>query len=133
VVTRAGQAKALGLSELKGHLGVGAHGDVAIYDIDPAQVDPSKDFKAVEKGFAKTAYTIKDGEIIVKDGLIRATPHGRTYWANPVVDHELDREMLKDVEQYFKKYYSVNLANYPVQKEYLKRGREIQIDARDVK
>ncbi|GBE18371.1 MAG TPA: formylmethanofuran dehydrogenase subunit A [Euryarchaeota archaeon] len=133
VVTRAGQAKALGLSELKGHLGVGAHGDVAIYDIDPAQVDPSKDFKAVEKGFAKTAYTIKDGEIIVKDGLIRATPQGRTYWANPVVDHELDREMLKDVEQYFKKYYSVNLANYPVQKEYLKRGREIQIDARDVK
>jgi formylmethanofuran dehydrogenase subunit A len=133
VATRAGQAKALGLSEFKGHLGVGAHGDVAIYDINPAEVDPSKDYRLVEKAFSSVAYTIKDGAVVVKDGKVVSSPQGRTFWANSIVDHELESEMEKDLEQYFKKYYSVNLANYPVQKDYLERGREMQIDATDVK
>jgi formylmethanofuran dehydrogenase subunit A len=133
VVTRAGQARALGLSDFKGHLGVGAHGDVAIYDINPAEVDPSKDYKAVEKAFSSVAYTIKDGGVVVKDGKVVSQPQGRTFWANAVVDRELGKEMEKDIEQYFKKFYSVNLANYPVQKDYLERGRELKIDATNVR
>jgi formylmethanofuran dehydrogenase subunit A len=132
VVTRAGQAKALGLREFKGHLGPGAHGDISVYDINPAEIDPSKDYKAIEKAFSSVAFTIKDGEIVVKDGKIFSSPQGRTFWANSIVDYELEKEMEKDLEQYFKKYYSVNFANYPVQKEYLERGREIKIDATDV-
>lgn len=133
IVTRAGQARALGLDSEKGHLGVGTHGDVAIYDIDPMNVDTSKDYKLVEKAFSATSHTIKDGEVVSRDGRITATPMGRTYWANPVVDQELDNEMKKDLEQYFKKYYSVNLANYPVQKFYIKKSAEIQLDARHIK
>jgi formylmethanofuran dehydrogenase subunit A len=133
VVTRAGQAKALGLSEFKGHLGVGAHADLAIYDINPSETDPSREFKTIERAFSKTLYTIKDGVIVVRDGKILSSPKGRTYWANPIVDLELEKEMEKDLEQYFKKYYSVNFANYPVQKDYLERGREIKIDATHVR
>ena len=40
IMTRVGQAKALGLKE-KGHLGVGADADVAIYKINPELTDPS--------------------------------------------------------------------------------------------
>ena len=133
VITRAGQAKALGLDDEKGHLGVGAHGDVAIFDIDPSETDTSKDYKTVETAFSAANHTIKGGEIVVKEGRIVSTPVGRTYWSNPIVDNELDKETGKDIEQYFKKYYSVNLANYPVQKQYIKRSKEIQLDARDVK
>ncbi len=132
-ISRAGQAKALGLSEFKGHLGIGAHADLAIYDIVPSEADPSKDYKTVEKALSSTVYTIKDGEVVVKDGKITSSPQGRTFWANSIVDHELEKEMEKDLEQYFKKYYSVNLANYPVQREYLERGHEIKLDATHVR
>lgn len=126
VITRAGQAKALGLHGVKGHLGEGAHGDISVYDIDPDNIDPSKDYKEIEKGFSATAYTIKDGEILVKDGEIVKTIDGRTYWANPEVDERLERDVMKDIEYNFKRYYSVNLANYPVSEEHLTRSTEIK-------
>ncbi len=129
VVTRAGQAKSLGLTEKKGHLGIGAHGDVAVYDIDPKNIDPGRDFKEIEKGFSATAYTIKDGEILVKDGEIVKVVYGRTYWANTQVDGRLEEEVMRDIEYNFKRYYSVNLANYPVQDKYVKRSEELKIDA----
>jgi formylmethanofuran dehydrogenase subunit A len=34
---------------------------------------------------------------------------------------------MKDIEYNFKRYYSVNLANYPVREEYLTRPEEIKI------
>jgi len=131
--TRAGQARALGLQEVKGHLGVGAHADVAVYDLDPAEVDPSRDYKRVEKAFGAALYTIKDGEVVVREGRVVASPQGRTFWVNASVDEGLEREVEKDIEEYFKKFYSVNLGNYPVQKRYLERGREIRVDARQVR
>jgi formylmethanofuran dehydrogenase subunit A len=132
VITRAGQARSLGLSETKGHLGIGADGDVAVYDIDPANIDPGRQFKEIEKAFSATAYTIKGGEIVVKDGEIAKVVYGKTFWANSQVDEKLADEVLSDVEYNFKRYYSVNLANYPVQDKYVKRPHEIKIDARDV-
>jgi formylmethanofuran dehydrogenase subunit A len=132
VITRAGQAKSLGLSEKKGHLGIGAHGDVAVYDIDPKNVDPSRDFKEIEKKFSATAYTIKDGEIVVKDGEVTKVVYGSTYWTNPKLDAKLEEEVMGDLEYNFKRYYSVNLANYPVQDKYVKRPKELKIDATKV-
>jgi len=132
IVTRAGQAKSLGFAEKKGHLGIGAHGDVAVYDIDPENIDPSRDFKEIEKRFSATAYTIKDGKILVKDGEIVDVTSGRTYWANTQVDSKLEEEVLRDIEYNFKRYYSVNLANYPVQDKYLTKPEELKIDATKV-
>ena len=67
IVTRAGQAKALGLKN-KGHLGVGADADVAIYNVNPETTDIAKKYKTVRRAFRDAAYTIKDGKIVVKDG-----------------------------------------------------------------
>src|SRR3990172_8251568 len=66
IVTRAGQAKALGLAS-KGHLGVGADADIAIYNVNPEKIDIAKTYKKVRRAFGNAAYTMKDGKIAVKD------------------------------------------------------------------
>ena len=78
-MTRAGQAKALGLKN-KGHLGVGADADVAIYNFNPETIDIAKKYKTVRRAFAHAAYTIKDGVVVVKDGEVVEQVSGRTMW-----------------------------------------------------
>jgi formylmethanofuran dehydrogenase subunit A len=132
IMTRAGQAKALGLAEHKGHLGVGAHGDVSVYDIDPQKIDPGTQPELIEKKFSYAAYTIKGGKIVVKDGEVKRVEEGRTYWVNPKTDEALEKEVMKDLDYYFKKYYSVNLANYPVPESYMRNPTAINIDTAQV-
>src|SRR5512147_121051 len=58
IMTRAGQAKALGLKN-KGQLGIGADADVAIFNINPETLDIAKQYKTARKAFKNAAYTIK--------------------------------------------------------------------------
>jgi formylmethanofuran dehydrogenase subunit A len=132
-ITRAGQAKSLGIQETKGHLGVGADADVAVYDINPEEIDPSRDYKLIEEKFARTSYTIKGGEIVVKDGEIVKVVQGKTLYIDARVDESLEREVMRDIDYYFKRFYSVNLANYPVQEVYLTNPTPVQIDATNVR
>ena len=117
VVTRAGTAQALGLKD-KGHLGVGADADLAIYELDPTEWRPSK-YKELEKAFAKAAYTIKGGQVVVKDGEVTATPMGATHWVDAKIPDAIEKDLMKDLEKEFKQYYTVSLRNYPVEDEYL--------------
>ncbi|WP_048056259.1 tungsten-dependent formylmethanofuran dehydrogenase subunit FwdA [Methanocaldococcus fervens] len=127
-VTRANQAKVLGLSETKGHLGVGAEADIAIYAIDPEE----KDGKKIEKAFRYAKYVLKGGEVVVKDGNIVKEIFGDTMYLDVQVGEDLMNEVLKDVEEKFRSYYSVNLENYPVSEEYANSWRVIKIDATDI-
>ena len=127
IMTRAGQAKALGLSN-KGHLGVGADADVAIYNINPEKLDIAQKFKIARKAFKHSAYTIKDGKIVVKDGeVVNNTTPGRTMWLdvqtkNPcVIDEEIRRK--------FKQYWTVEYDNYPVSDHYLRVPEKLTIKA----
>lgn len=117
VTTRAGTAKALGLKE-KGHLGVGADADVAVYKLNPETWRPSQ-YKELEKAFGRAEYTVKGGEVVVKGGEVVATPMGATHWVDARVPEGLEKELMKDVEAEFKKYYTVSLRNYPVEDAYL--------------
>ena len=119
IMTRAGSAKVLGLLDTKGHLGIGADADIAIYDLKPDQIDPSVEHAKVKSAFQSAAYTIKGGEIVVKDGQITATPMGRTYWVDASVPQEHTEVMMKDIRNKFKNYYSIGLANYMVQDAYV--------------
>lgn len=116
VVTRAGTAHALGLRD-KGHLGVGADADVAVYDLDPTAWRPSK-YRELEKAFAKASYTVKGGEVVVKDGVVTATPLGATHWVDASIPEKVEENLMKDLERDFKQYYTVNLRNYPVEDVY---------------
>ncbi|MBD3172610.1 formylmethanofuran dehydrogenase subunit A [Candidatus Bathyarchaeota archaeon] len=117
IVTRAGTAKALGLNE-KGHLGEGADADISIYNIDPTKWRPSQ-YPELVKALGKAAYTIKKGEIVVKDGKVVSTPSGATHWVNAHMPKEIEEELYKELEKDFKKFYTININNYPVEDEYL--------------
>ena len=116
VVTRAGTAQALGLKD-KGHLGLGADADVAVYDLDPTEWRPSK-YRELEKAFAKADYTVKGGEIVVKNGEVTATPLGATHWVDARIPERIEDDLMKDLERDFKQYYTVSLRNYPVEEVY---------------
>jgi formylmethanofuran dehydrogenase subunit A len=118
MVTRAAQARSLGLT-WKGHLGPGADADIAIYNLNPEQVDPSKDYLKVRKAFKKAAYTIKDGVIVCKDGEIVETPLGRTYWVKPPLPEESLESLASNISGRFKEYYTVEMDNYVIDEGYL--------------
>jgi len=116
IVTRAGQAKALGLAQ-KGHLGMGADADVAVFNVNPEQVDASKKYKTVRKAFKKAAYTIKGGEIVVKNGQIVKPVFGRTFWID--VKTSLPMEVNDDLKQKFREYWTVEYENYSIPDSFL--------------
>jgi formylmethanofuran dehydrogenase subunit A len=126
VVTRAGQSKALGLAN-KGHLGVGADADIAVYNLNPENIDPSRKFRTVRKAFRKAAYTIKSGQIVVKAGEIVKHIDGATMWVD--LQTSEPAEITKDMKRRFKDYWTVEYDNYPVTDEYLKVSNPIAVKA----
>jgi len=130
VVTRAGQAKALGLRD-KGHLGVGADADVAIFRIDPEKTDASGDYRSVRKAFRKTAYTIKGGEIVAEDGVIAKTSNGRTIWTDLEVSSCVEAascpKVLQDLKKRFSEYWTVQIENYFIPERYLENSAPIPV------
>ncbi|MBU2617844.1 MAG: amidohydrolase family protein, partial [Euryarchaeota archaeon] len=108
IITRAATAKALGLRD-KGHLGIGADADIAIYKLED-------DF---ERSFSRAKYVIKDGEIVVRDGKIAKGHLGRTFWV------DAGGEATDEIKEIFSKYYTLNFENYPVQEKYLPRQEVI--------
>ncbi len=128
-ITRANQAKVLGLSAEKGHLGVGADADIAVYEINPEE----KDGKIIEKAFRHAKYVLKSGELVVKDGNVVKEIFGDTMYVDVKVDESLEEELMKDLKTKFKKYYSVSMDNYPVSDHYANSWKVINIDATDIK
>ncbi|MEM2644282.1 MAG: formylmethanofuran dehydrogenase subunit A [Candidatus Bathyarchaeia archaeon] len=127
ILTRAGQAKALGLKS-KGHLGVGADADIAIYNINPRLVDPARDYKTVRRAFSNAAYTIKGGKIVAKMGEIINVPDGRTYWINFNMDCDVfSQRDLADLRRKFREYWTVEYENYIIPESYLKVSAPITV------
>jgi formylmethanofuran dehydrogenase subunit A len=107
IITRAGPAKMLGLTH-KGHLGVGADGDVTIYT-------PGPDRRAM---FEMPRFVIKAGQVVVEQGEVRQdlygpTLHAATAWDEAAVPH---------IKKWFESYYTIQFANYPVDEHYLAHG-----------
>ncbi|KXB05228.1 protein fwdA [candidate division MSBL1 archaeon SCGC-AAA382A03] len=130
-MSRSATAKVLGMTN-RGHLGPGAKGDVAIYDLNPEKVDLSKEYEKVREAFENAAYCVKDGEVVVKDGEVKKDKYGSTLWVDSKVSDDLEEEVSKEIRKKFKKYYTVNIDNYPTQAEYVKNSEKISIDATDL-
>ena len=126
VVTRAGTAKVLGLKN-KGHLGVGADADVAIYSINPEKVDTAPEYKTVRKAFVNAAYTIKDGKVVAKDGEILQQVDGRTIWLDVKTAEQVTID--EELKRRFKEYWTIEYENYPVHDHYVKVSDPITIKA----
>ncbi len=126
IMTRAGQAKALGLKN-KGHLGIGADADISIYNINPETTDIAKKYQAARKAFQHAAYTIKDGKIVVKDGEVVSHVDGRTMWLDVQTDKQ--PEINEEMKRKFREYWTVEYDNYPVFEHYLKVPEKLTIRA----
>ena len=125
IATRAGQAKSLGLKD-KGHLGVGADADIAIYNVNPEEVDPSKQYKRVRKSFKNAEYTIKDGQIVVKQGEIVKSVGGRIFWVRPELSSSR-MEISPRLKEVFEDYYTVQYENYIVPEHHLANSHPISV------
>ncbi len=123
-MTRSLPARILGLPS-KGHLGVGADADIAIYDLNPLEVDTSNDFEKVYKAFKSAVYTIKGGKIVVKDGQLVEEVWGTTYWVDARSRANLDA-IQDDLKEYFN-YYSIELQNYGVEEGWLRKPERVVI------
>jgi formylmethanofuran dehydrogenase subunit A len=100
IITSAGPARALGLSN-KGHLGIGADADIAIYNEN----------KDVAHMFAYPRYVIKGGEVVVEEGEMRNAIDGHSYVFKPEYDETIE-EYLRPV---FQQVYTMSFENYPVE------------------
>lgn len=99
VITRAGTARALGLTH-KGHLGPGADGDLTIYEPGPDKAEM----------FARPRYVFKQGELVVKNGKVIKSVPGRTMVVRPSYDQAIE----KHVQAWFDQYYTLSFANFPM-------------------
>ncbi|MBK5197695.1 MAG: formylmethanofuran dehydrogenase subunit A [Methyloceanibacter sp.] len=97
ILTRAGPARSLGLKD-RGHLGVGASGDITVYRDDPDR----------EAMFATPELVFKNGELIVRDGKIVKVVQGATHVARP----DYDRAIEKPLKDYFDRYHTVRMENF---------------------
>src|SRR5262249_30811147 len=98
----AGPARALGLPQ-KGHLGVGADADVAIFN----------DGKDVARMFSYPRYVLKAGEVVIEEGEIRKTPVGKGIVVRPSYDEKIEGF----IRPLFQQYYTMSFDNYPVEME----------------
>jgi formylmethanofuran dehydrogenase subunit A len=110
IITRAGPARILGLPH-KGHLGIGADADVAVYS-------PSADRKAM---FELPRYVFKDGKLVVENGEIRLAPFGPTLVARP----EYDASEVPRIRAWVEEAYTLSFDNYAVGEEYLSHGESV--------
>lgn len=104
ILTSAGPARTLGMRE-KGHLGIGADGDVTIFN-------QNADGDLL---FRYPRYVIKGGEIVVEEGDIRQRMIGREFVSQPHFDAKTD-SFLRPL---FERYYSISFENYPVPAEHV--------------
>ena len=124
-MTRAGPAKVLGLGGKLGGLKVGMQADIAVYPYNP---ETESDPEQIEWAFSNAKYLIKSGEIIVNDGEIVSNGNKQTYWVN--VETAPSKQVEHDLNEYFRKYYSVSRRNYEVDEHaFMKNPNVIKIDA----
>jgi len=85
------------------------------------------DYAQIKRAFSRAEYTVKDGQIIVRQGEVLSVPDGRRFYSTPFVDETLEKEMLADVKEWFK-YYTLGFSNYPVPDKYLKNPAPIAVN-----
>ncbi|ACL17527.1 formylmethanofuran dehydrogenase subunit A [Methanosphaerula palustris] len=124
-MTRAGPAKALGLTEMCGGLKPGMDADVVVYNFNPeAPFTPDQ----IETAFTCADDVFKCGVHVVKNGEVISNGNKRTLWVNAKVRD--NPQVMHDVEEKFLKYYSVNQNNYEVSgHHYLPNPYVLEVDA----
>ena len=104
ILTRAGPAKVLGLNNI-GHLGVGAKANITVYN----------DKEDKEEMFENPFMVFKDGNLIVKNGIIQKVFNGKIYTA----ETDFDKSIEKDIGSYFQNYMGRKIESFKIQNQEL--------------
>ena len=128
-ITRAAPAKIYGFTD-KGALTPGYRADIAVYDINPNDIDPSRQADAIEEGFNVAQYTIKDGQILVKDKEIVKVKESQNVWVNVKGWEQNEQKVINNIMPFFTQYYSVKWENYPVHDHYVSNPIRIDVDGK---
>ncbi|HZD42801.1 MAG TPA: formylmethanofuran dehydrogenase subunit A, partial [Methanomicrobiales archaeon] len=124
-MTRAGPAKALGLSHMYGGLAPGLDADVVVYDFNPESDDA---YQKIEDAVTNANCLFKTGVQIIKDGEIVSNGHKRTLWVNAKMEES--PQVIRDIKEKFLKYYTVSERNYEVEgRSYIPNPLEIDVEA----
>ncbi len=118
IITRAAPAKIYGFRD-RGAFSPGYKADIAVYDINPNEIDPSRQYEEIEKGFGLAEYTIKDGQILVKDKEIVKVKESQNIWVNVQGYEHEEQNVINKIMPFFTQYYSVKWENYPVHDHYV--------------
>ena len=89
ILTRAGPARLLGLKD-RGHLGVGAAADIAVYREDANR----------ETMFATPEYVFKDGQLVARAGRVLARPTGGTHFVEPGYDTAIEKTLRRHMARH---------------------------------
>ena len=132
VITRANPAKILGLND-RGHLGLNAKADISVYDIDVDNFDTTlkTNSETLENKLLNSKYTIKDGEILVKDSKIVKLVKSNHIWCNVNGLEERERILEQRIRPEFNKYYTIKYENYGVNDHYIKPDIQINVEYGD--
>lgn len=89
IVTRAAPARLLGLAD-RGHLGVGAAADIAVY----------REHGDAQVMFTHPEYVFKDGTLVARAGHVVATPVGGTHFVEPAYDRSIETTLQRHGERH---------------------------------
>ena len=128
-ITRAAPAKIHGFPD-RGALTPGYKADIAVYDVNPNDFDPSRNPEMVERIFTSAAYTIKDGQILVKDGDLVATKPSHVIWTDVKGWERGEAQVLNEMMPFFTQYYSVKWENYQVHDHFLSNPIKVEVPAK---
>ena len=106
----------------KGHLGIGAEGSVTILDLDPNNYTGAD----VKKAFTNAAYTIKEGAVVARAGIVEASGLGNTYWTDPGEPKKYD-EVVERIKDEWSKRYTISYNNYAVFDKYIPHQKVVNV------
>jgi formylmethanofuran dehydrogenase subunit A len=134
IVTRGAPTKILGFEKTKGHLGVGADGDVTVYGFNPEKLDLSKNPDKIIKHFSQAMYTFKGGQQLSKKGVVGKSVRSRMISINPELNEGLQTRIVKELKDMMGKWFSHSFNNYAVPQRYREHMEmQIQHDSTSVK
>lgn len=128
IISRAGPAKIYGFED-RGALTPGYNADIAVYNLNPIDIDPSKEPAIIEQAFGNAMYTIKDGQILVKDGEVVQVKPSQTIWTNVQGFEEQEKAVMEKIMPAFNRFYTVKFENYQVHDHYTPYPIEVKVQA----
>jgi formylmethanofuran dehydrogenase subunit A len=113
IMTRAAPAKIMGLKD-KGSLKPGSIADISIYD-------PKK---TIDEMFSYADLVFKNGVNVIKNGKVINVVRGSTQ----TVKLEYDQKIHKNLQNWFDRYYSLNINTFEVDENYFQSNNFKYID-----